>query len=264
MNLALEGIPCTWTGTYRTPLGPPLLLVGGLPLHFVPRTRQHDLRLRISEFTSRDMRVPSEEPSRRALRHRANTWLGRFGWWPRFKEDVEIALIERTAVDVFFLTVLGTISTATALSLLASSPLVSLPMMMIAPALALSGALARPRAGSSSDPRRLIALSGAMLPAPLGTPGFADANKVARTGTQASTSCAKFAARCPERLPLQRAIGHDQRHPALPAPLLGPLGNQPAARLRHGVGLLRGRQLLVQAGRSCPYRAGVPHRRASG
>ena len=117
MKLWVDGIPGTWTAGYTAPPPPPrrrcrshprhrsgggsfwastlalvlvafagaLLFVGGLLVHFVPRTRHDELRLRIGEFTRSDAPEPSQQPVAVGQNERADKWLSRFAWWPRLQ-----------------------------------------------------------------------------------------------------------------------------------------------------------------------------------
>jgi tight adherence protein B len=109
-----------------------LLLIGGLLTYFVPRARRRELRARLGGFTGSDQLAPTE-PNRRlpTLMGRIEGWLGGFGWWPSFKEEVEIAGIERPAAELLALTVVATLTLAAAVSMLVGSPLVSLPICLI-------------------------------------------------------------------------------------------------------------------------------------
>jgi tight adherence protein B len=112
-----------------------LLLVGGLLVHLVPRARENDLRHRIGEFTRTDTPEPPSHPAGDKLwaSRRANTWLGRFAWWPRFREELSVAAIERSPLEVLSLTVVATLTVAMLFSVLVGTPLVSLPLLLIGP-----------------------------------------------------------------------------------------------------------------------------------
>jgi tight adherence protein B len=112
-----------------------LLLVRGLLVHLVPRMREHDLRHRIGEFTRADTPQPPTDPAgdKVGASQRADTWLGRFGWWLRFREELSVAAIERSPVEVLSLTVLATLAVALLFSVLVGTPLVSLPLLLIGP-----------------------------------------------------------------------------------------------------------------------------------
>jgi tight adherence protein B len=161
----VDGIPGTWTGSY-VPLAPAprlniagptrhvpspsfwasnlalllvalssaVILVGGLLFHFVPRTRQHDLRRRIGRFIRQDDKdVQAESAERGTLSERAQARLSRLRWWPRFEQEVDVAAVERSAVELVLLTLLGTVAAAALLSLVISAPVISLPVLVIGP-----------------------------------------------------------------------------------------------------------------------------------
>jgi tight adherence protein B len=121
-----------------------VLLVGGLLFHFVPRTRQRHLRLRIGEFTHGRAReeIVEQRVRNASLTGRTDAWLGRFAWWSRFKLEVDVAAIERPAAEVLLLTVFGTVLAGIAVSLLAGTPFVTLPLLLLGP-LAMRAAVRR-------------------------------------------------------------------------------------------------------------------------
>jgi tight adherence protein B len=167
VTVRVDGVPGTWTGSYTTPhapvpvvgqhsqptvpsksfwastlalvlvaLGCAVILVGGLLVHLVPRTRQHDLRSRIGHFTLDEQAEPEfEDAARGGVTEHAESWLERFRWWPRFKEEVDVAAIERPAAEVLLLTVAIIVTLCAALSLAVGSVLISLPVLLAVPPL---------------------------------------------------------------------------------------------------------------------------------
>jgi tight adherence protein B len=160
------GMPGAWRGVYRSPLlasGSPgasgtqpaasrsfwastpalvvvslagaLLLVGGLLVHVVPRAREHDLRHRIGQFTRTGSTAPPADTAGGEVgaSHRADTWLAQFAWWPRFKQELSVAAIERSPLQVLSLTAVATLIVAMLFAVLAGTPLVILPLLLIGP-----------------------------------------------------------------------------------------------------------------------------------
>jgi tight adherence protein B len=102
----------------------------------VPLVRRTGVRARVGEFISGPMRVvkmaqmgdlepPAPGPAERVLE--------RLSWWKRFKEDVEIARIDRPAIEIVYLTALATIVVAAVLYLLLKSPLIILAAAIAGP-----------------------------------------------------------------------------------------------------------------------------------
>lgn len=172
--LWVDGLPGTWTGSYRTP--PPLhapapspaarhpaasfwtstlalavisfagavLLVGGLLVYVVPGTRQDALRHRIGEFTRSEAPDPSPVPVGPRTSERADKWLSRFAWWPRFQDEVDIAGLERSPGQLLSLTLAATLTTAFAVSVLTGTAVVAAPVVLTGPSV--MWALVRKRA----------------------------------------------------------------------------------------------------------------------
>jgi von Willebrand factor type A domain len=144
VKLSADGIAGTWIGTYSSPPKPPaltrvrppaahsakasfwtsslavvlvalgsaVLLVGGALLHLVPRSRQDDLRLRIEEFTQAKTKPAITDPARvGALSENIEHGLSRFVWWPRFKQELDIAAIDKSAPDVVLSRAPGSVRT---------------------------------------------------------------------------------------------------------------------------------------------------------
>jgi tight adherence protein B len=162
----IDGVSGVWVGAYSSPPPPPsarvsrspshvsarsfwtstlamvvvafgsaLLLVGGCLFHLVPRSRRHQLRDRVGEFTRGQ---PQEEhraqrAHRMSLSERTDYWLGRFAWWSRFKLEMDVAAIERSPADLVLLTVAGTTLIGILVSLIVGTPFVSLPLLILAP-----------------------------------------------------------------------------------------------------------------------------------
>jgi tight adherence protein B len=226
----VDGVPGTWTGSYSTPPPPPraavsapaphrsvdpfwastlalvlvsfagaVLFVGGLLVHFVPRTRQDELRFRIGEFVRSEAPDPSEPTPGVGAGQRADKWLSRFASWPRFTEEIDVAAIQRSPVQVLSLMLMGTLTFAIALSALAGTPLMSLPVLMIGPVVART--VLRQRADRQ---RRLFA---DQLPGHLEAIGSA-----MRAGHSVAASIASVAkdAIDPTRRELERAVADEQ------------------------------------------------------
>jgi tight adherence protein B len=172
VTMTAAGIPGQWTGTYSSPAAPvplslhqysralaghtarstfwsstlavvivavasALLLVVGLLIHYVPRSRQQDMRGRIEAFTVQpepETAAESEERPSQRFGSRLDAQLSAYGWWSRFREEVDVAGIESRAVDVLLFTVIATVASAAVFSLLVGSALVSLPVGLFGPA----------------------------------------------------------------------------------------------------------------------------------
>jgi tight adherence protein B len=172
VTLTADGIPGSWTGAYSSPaapvpLTPPqyghalarhvahssfwtstlalvivavacaLLFVLGLLMHLVPRTRHQDMRGRIEAFTAKpeaQIVEESEERQRRRFGARLDARLSAYGWWLRFRGEVDVAGIESPAIDVLLVTAMATIASDALLSVAIGSALVSLPVSLLGPA----------------------------------------------------------------------------------------------------------------------------------
>jgi tight adherence protein B len=69
-----------------------------------------------------------------ALVRRVDRWMQRFGRWPAFKEEVEVAAIERPAAEILLAVILGSLTLAVLAALLSGTPVISLPLLVIGPA----------------------------------------------------------------------------------------------------------------------------------
>jgi tight adherence protein B len=169
----VAGLPGAWVGHYRTPahfpaaapapvkaapapsfwatrlaaiaisLGCALLLVGGLLLHLTHRARKDDLRLRIAGFTT--IVGPDAPPSRRErarLKDLVEVLMGRFVWWPRFKEEVEVGGFTRSGTELFIIMAVASLSLAVLAALVTGVLLLGLPILVLGPVL-LSGIVRR-------------------------------------------------------------------------------------------------------------------------
>jgi tight adherence protein B len=231
VTLWIDGIPGRWTGTYATapsPLpaaggrprlshrpagsfwastlalvlvsfGGALLLVGGLLAHVVPRTRQDELRLRIGEFVRSETSEAPPEPATPGTDERADRWLSQSAWWSRFKEEVDVAAIERSPVRLVSLTLMASLTIALALSLFAASAVVSVPVLIAGPIV--MSAIVHHRANRQ---RHLFA---DQLPAHLEEIGSA-----MRGGHSVAAAIASVAKDCldPARRELERAVADER------------------------------------------------------
>jgi tight adherence protein B len=196
VSLGVDGIPGSWHGSYSAPPAAPLaaapsshrpsdsfwastlalvlvalvcasLLVAGLFIHLVPRSRKHALRRRIGEFTATESHEPAPVQIRSVhLAERVENWLSRFAWWPKFKEDVDVAGIQRGPAELVLMMALGTLTTGILISLLVGSPLMALPILLIGPVLLSGGVRQRAnrqrRAFADELPGHLEAIGSAM------------------------------------------------------------------------------------------------------
>jgi tight adherence protein B len=112
------------------------LLVGlGLLALLAPRLRRAGLRGRVSEFTATLVSETPEvvsTPSSPSL-PAVERLLARTGWWAQFKEDVEIARIDREPVELVAMTALATIAAAVLLGLASGTPVPSLLPLLLGP-----------------------------------------------------------------------------------------------------------------------------------
>jgi tight adherence protein B len=167
VRVTLDGIPGAWTGSYQSPAAPTpvhdsavnhaaplptpfwgstiallgvalasgLLFVGGLLAYFVPLARRQQLRTRVGGFTGPEPVARTEDTRRLpGMIARVDVWLAGYRWWPSFKEEVEIAGIERPAAELLALTAIATLGVAALASVAVGSPFVSLPVCLVGPA----------------------------------------------------------------------------------------------------------------------------------
>jgi tight adherence protein B len=161
----VDGLPGRWVGFYSSPPAPArvivhptratsapsfwtstlalvlvalisaVLLVGGLLVLLVPRARHNNLRARIGRFTLDEQPdvAPLQASPPGGWVEKAESLLEHLRWWPRFKEEVDIAAIERAAAEVLLLTAAIVLLVAALLSLAVGSPLITLPILLAAP-----------------------------------------------------------------------------------------------------------------------------------
>jgi tight adherence protein B len=112
------------------------LMVGLAALALLgPRFRHSGVRRRVREFTT-GVIPASMSPSHAAIStplSAVERALERTRWWPRFKEEVEIARIQRTALELLSFTALGTIVAAVLVGLASGTPVPSLLLVVFAP-----------------------------------------------------------------------------------------------------------------------------------
>jgi tight adherence protein B len=128
-----------WAGTPAlalVALGSALLVTLALLALLGPRLRRHDVRARVGQFTP-PLAPSALQPSAGPTAAPAQEWADRVfegrAWWSAFKEKLEIARIERSAGEVILATVIATLVAATALSLLAGTPLLAVPVFGLGP-----------------------------------------------------------------------------------------------------------------------------------
>jgi Flp pilus assembly protein TadB/Mg-chelatase subunit ChlD len=172
VRVSVDGISKTWTGIYATPpyshaaaseakghgAKPPFwtstlalvavtlicatLLVGGLFTHLVRPMRRHRLRRRIAEFTTVGIETHERDAQRTGgagvgpagVAGGIDRWLGRFALWAPFKEDVDVAAMQRSPADLVLLTGLVTLTVAVLAALLIGSALIAMPVLLVGPA----------------------------------------------------------------------------------------------------------------------------------
>lgn len=121
-------------GLVTVSFGAALLIALGLIAILAPR-RRSALRRRVGEFTSEVPDAGSEllgapaAPRFVALER----WLARMSWWPRFKEDVEIAGFTRPAAELVAIDAAGTAGLAVLVGAAVGTPALSLLMVPLGP-----------------------------------------------------------------------------------------------------------------------------------
>jgi tight adherence protein B len=163
----VDGIPGSWIGRYSSPSLPTpvhpsavataphpasasfwtsalalvaitlacaLLLVGGVLVYLVPHVRQRVLRRRVGEFVGGERVVaPRQSLGLATLAAPVDRWLSGLARWQSFKEQVDIAGIERSPAELLALTAIATLAVAVILSVLLSAPLLSVPVCLLGP-----------------------------------------------------------------------------------------------------------------------------------
>jgi tight adherence protein B len=124
------------------------LLVGLALLAFLaPRLRRVELRRRVGEFTAGTaLDISDVAPAQTSSRLPAvERLLERTGWWSRFKEDVEIARIDRAPVELVARMALGTVASALVLGFALGAPALSALFVLLGPLALRSGVKRRLR-----------------------------------------------------------------------------------------------------------------------
>lgn len=122
-------------GLVAVSFGAALLVALGLIAILASGRRRSALRRRVGEFISE---VPDAGPERFGTRAatrlvRLERWLSRMSWWPRFKEDVEIAGFTRPAAEIVAIDAAGTAGLAVLVGAAVGAPALSLLMVPLGP-----------------------------------------------------------------------------------------------------------------------------------
>jgi tight adherence protein B len=112
-----------------------LLLALGVVVFLAPRLRREGLRRRIGEFTSHSLSARPEvvEGPTRTSPSVLERLLERTSWWAKFKDDVEIARVDRDPAQLVGLTVLGTVTCALLLGIAARTPVFPILVVLLGP-----------------------------------------------------------------------------------------------------------------------------------
>jgi tight adherence protein B len=112
------------------------LLIGlGLFVFLLPRLRRDRIRQRVAEFTAKEVPQipqPSRPKTSRSLLALERV-LERTRWWPQFKANVEVAGIDRPAIELLALCASATIVCAVLLGLAFGTVVVSILVLLIGP-----------------------------------------------------------------------------------------------------------------------------------
>lgn len=112
------------------------VLVGlALLIFLLPRLQRGGLRQRVGEFTASEAALAPETPAITTSRPllALERLLERTSWWAQFKANVEIAGIDRTAVELVALDALGTIVAAVLLGVALGTVVVSILVLLLGP-----------------------------------------------------------------------------------------------------------------------------------
>ncbi len=113
-----------------------LLLVAGAAL-FRRRGRRASVRERVGGFLPRSQPETAEVlppvPATNPVFDRTQRVLEGARWWPRFQEEVDIAQIDRTPIEILFLTTAGSLLAAAILYVGTGSPWWCIPVLIAGP-----------------------------------------------------------------------------------------------------------------------------------
>jgi tight adherence protein B len=117
------------------------LVVGvTIALLLLRRSGRASVRERVGEFVSPPELPPDAdtvaEPATSGMRSRTERLLEREGWWEEFKENLDIARIERPAIEVVYLTVACALAAAVLLTTLSGTPIAGVAALALVPLLA--------------------------------------------------------------------------------------------------------------------------------
>jgi tight adherence protein B len=168
-------------------------------IHVVPRVRQRDFRRRVGQFTGDVSEVLPAEHGGTPLRAGLEAWLSGFRWWPAFEEEVSVAALKQSPVDVIAVGAAGTFITAALFGLMTGSLLAMLAILLIGPPL--TRAIVRHRA---TRQRRLFA---EQLPGHLEEIGAS--MRAGHSVTASITAMAESASE-PTRTEFERAIADER------------------------------------------------------
>jgi tight adherence protein B len=160
VSISVDGVPQAATLDYNTPPPPPapsakhikaqsfwvstaalvilscaaaLLLALALVIFQLPRLRRGGLRRRVREFTASESQSPDAAPISSRTLVSLERALERTRWWSQFKANVEIAGIDRPAVELIAICALGTLAVAVLLGLALGSAFISVLVLLLGP-----------------------------------------------------------------------------------------------------------------------------------
>jgi tight adherence protein B len=160
VSISVDGIPQAATLSYSSPPAPPapaakrvraesfwvsnlalvilscaaaLMLALALVVFQLPRLRRGGLRRRVGEFTASESQLPEAAPASSRPLASLEQALARTRWWPQFKANVEIAGIDRPAVELVAICALGTVALAVMVGLALGTAAVSILVLLLGP-----------------------------------------------------------------------------------------------------------------------------------
>jgi tight adherence protein B len=160
VSISVDGVPGAATLDYNSPPPPPapsakhakaqsfwvstaalvilscaaaVMLAMALVIFQLPRLRRGGLRRRVGEFTASESQLPDAAPTSSRPLVSLERALERTRWWPQFKANVEIAGIDRPAVELVAVCALGTVAVAVLLGLALGSAFISVLVLLLGP-----------------------------------------------------------------------------------------------------------------------------------
>jgi tight adherence protein B len=139
IGAAAQGTFWSSTAAQALVVGVCALVIGaGVALMLRRRNRPPGLRERVGEFVSTAPPAedePTNAPLAARMLSRTERSLEHERWWAEFKEKVEIARLDRSPIEIVYLTVVGTVTIAVLLFATAGA-IAGVPALMVGPYLA--------------------------------------------------------------------------------------------------------------------------------